>query len=90
MHEMMFLEMCELRETLGADVTLEGPLAGMCSEVHLEVRQLTEGLAADVAFVVHLAILLLERVRQRSVSPRTLRIRAERAALGTTVIVRRQ
>jgi len=63
MYEMMFLKMCELRETLGTDIALEGSFAGMCSEVHLEIRQLTEGFAADVAFIMHLAILLLERVR---------------------------
>lgn len=86
----MLLEMRELREALGADVALEGPLAGVRPEMHLEVRQLPEGFTADVALVVHLAVLLLERVRQRPVTPGALRVRAEGAALRTTVVVRRQ
>lgn len=39
---------------------------------------------------MHLAVLLFERVRQRSVAPRALGVGAEGAALGTTVIVWRQ
>ena len=39
-------------------------------EAHLEVRQLSEGLTADVALVLDLAVLLLQRVRQRLVAGR--------------------
>lgn len=38
MHEMMFLKVCELCEAFGANVALEGPLAGVCPQVHLEIR----------------------------------------------------
>lgn len=38
MHEMMLLEVCELREAFGANVALEGPLAGVRPQVHLEIR----------------------------------------------------
>lgn len=89
-YEMMLLKVRELREALSADITLEGPLARVCPEVHLEVRQLTEGLAAHIALVVHFTVLLLERIRQRPVAPRALRIWAERAALRTAMVVWRQ
>lgn len=90
MYEMMLLKMRELRETLGADIALEGSLAGVRPEMHLKIRQLTKGLAAYIALVMHLAVLLLERIRQRPVAPRALRIRAERAALRTAMVIRRQ
>lgn len=51
--------MSQLSETLGANVTLEWSLAGMSPQVHLEIRQLAERLAADVALVVHFSVLLL-------------------------------
>lgn len=86
----MLLKMRELREALGADIALKRPLAGMCSEMHFEIRQLTESLAADVTLVVHLAVFLFERVRQRSIAPRALGIGTERTTLGAAVIVRRQ
>jgi len=38
MYEMMFLKVCELCETFGANVALEGPLAGMRPQVYLEIR----------------------------------------------------
>lgn len=38
MYEMMLLEVCELREAFGANVALEGPLAGVRPQVHLEIR----------------------------------------------------
>lgn len=38
MHEMMLLEVCELCEAFGANVALEGPLAGVRPQVHLEIR----------------------------------------------------
>lgn len=87
---MMLLEVRELCEAFGANVALEGPLAGMRPQVYFEIRQLTEGFAADVALIMHFAVLLFERIRQRSIAPRALGVGAEGAALGTTVIVRRQ
>ena len=42
----------------------------MRPQVHLQVRQLAEGLEADVALVVHLPVLLLQRIRQRPVAAR--------------------
>lgn len=88
--EMMLLQVGQLRETLGANVTLERPLAGMSPQMYLEIRQLAERLATHVALVMHLAVLLLQRVRQRPVTPRPLRVRAERAALRAAVVVRGQ
>lgn len=88
--EMMLLQMGQLRETLGANVTLERPLAGMGPQMYLEIRQLAERLATHVALVMHLAVLLLQRVRQRPVTPRPLRVRTQRAALRAAVIVRGQ
>lgn len=38
MHEMMLLKVCELCEAFGANVALEGPLAGVRPQVHLEIR----------------------------------------------------
>lgn len=80
--------MRQLREAFGADVALERSLTGVRSEMNLKIRQLTEGLTADVALVVHLPVLLLKWIRQRPVTPRSLRVRAERATLRATVIVR--
>lgn len=37
-------------------------------ECHLEVGELSEGFGADVAFILDLSVLLLQRVRQRFVS----------------------
>lgn len=68
MHQMVFLQVRQLGEALGADVALERPLARVGAQVHLEVGQLAERLVAHVALVVHLAVLLLQRVRQRSVT----------------------
>lgn len=90
MDEVMLLQVGKLRETLGANVTLERPLAGMSPQMYLEIRQLAERLAAHVALVMHLAVLLLQRVRQRPVTPRPLRVGAERAALRAGVVVRGQ
>jgi hypothetical protein len=71
-HQMMFLEMGELREAFGTDVALKGPFARVCPQVDLQVGQLSESLVANVALVVHLAVLLLEWIRKRSV-PATAR-----------------
>lgn len=86
----MLLQMRQLSEALGADVALERSFPGVRPQVHLEVRQLPERLAAYVALVVHLPVLFLERIRQRSVASGPLRVGTERAALRTAVIVRRQ
>lgn len=40
----------------------------MRSQVHLEVRELPEGLEANIALVMHLAVLLLQRVGERAVA----------------------
>lgn len=66
--EVVLLEVGQLGEALGAHVALEGPLPRVGPQVHLQVRELAECLIADVAFVVHLAILLLQWVGQRSVT----------------------
>lgn len=63
MYKVMLLKMCKLRETLGADGAFEGSLAGVRPEVYFKIRQLAESLAAHVALVMHLAVLLLERIR---------------------------
>lgn len=86
----MLLQVGQLRETLGANVTLERPLPGMGPQMHLEIRQLAERFATHVALVMHLAVLLLQRVRQRPVTPRPLRVGAEGAALRASVVVRGQ
>lgn len=86
----MLLQMCKLRETLSAYGAFERSLAGMRPEMHFKVRQLAESLATHIALVVHLAVLLLERIRQRPIAPRALGIGTEGTALGTAVIVRRQ
>lgn len=71
MNQVVFLEVGELSETLGADVTLERPFSRMRSEVDLEIAELTECLVADVTFVVHLAILLFQRIGKAPVASRT-------------------
>jgi len=38
MYEMMFLKVRELCEAFGANVALEGPLAGVRPQVYLEIR----------------------------------------------------
>lgn len=48
--------MGKLGEGFGTDVALERPFAGMGSQVNLEVGELPEGLAANVALVVHFAV----------------------------------
>jgi len=62
--KMMLLQMRELRKALGADGAFEGPFARVRPKVHFKVRQLAKSLAAHVALVMHLAVLLLERIRQ--------------------------
>ena len=66
---MMSLEMCELCEALSAHIALEGTLARVGAQMHLQIRELPESLAANIALIMHLAIFLLERIRQRSVAP---------------------
>lgn len=79
-HQVVLLQVGELREGLGADVALERTLARVCAQVHLQVGQLAKGLAADVALVVHLPIALLQRVRQTAVAPATHRPGTHRTA----------
>lgn len=68
MYKVMFLQVRKLSEALGAHVALEWPLPRVCPQVHLQVRELAECLEAHIAFVVHFTVLLLQRVRQRSVT----------------------
>lgn len=70
MHVVVFLQVCQLRETLAARLAFERSFAGMRPKVHLQVGQLTESLATHVALVVHLAVLLADRIRQRPVAAR--------------------
>lgn len=67
-HEMMFLQVGQLCEALRADVTMERPLARVRPQVHLEIRQLTKGFETNIALVMHLPVLLLQRIRQRSIA----------------------
>lgn len=64
--------MSQLSEALGADVTVEWALACMRPQVHLQVGELTKGLEASIALVVHLSVLFTQRVRQRPVTARIL------------------
>lgn len=66
-NQVVLLQVSQLREGLGTDVARERPLSRMRPQVHLQVRQLAKGLVADVALVVHLSVLLLERVGQGAV-----------------------
>jgi hypothetical protein len=85
--KMMLLQVRELCKTLGANGAFERPLARVRPKMHFKVRQLAKSLAAHIALVMHLAILLLERIRQRPIASRALRVGTEGAALGTTVII---
>ena len=67
-HQVVLLQVGQLRETLGANVAFERPFARVRPQVDLEVGQLAERLVANVALVVHLSVLLLQRVRQRPVA----------------------
>lgn len=69
MNKVMFLKVGKLRETLCTDVALEGPLSIVCPQVNFQIGQLTKRLVTHIAFVVHLAVFLLEWIRQRSVTP---------------------
>jgi hypothetical protein len=73
-------------ETLGADVALEGALAGMRPQVSFQVAQLTERLLANVALVVQFVVLLLQRVRQRSASGRGVAVQGL-AVVGTELLL---
>lgn len=72
MNEVMLLQMRQLGEGFRADVTLERSFPGVRPQVHLEVGELAEGLVADIALIVDLAILLLERIGQRLIASRTV------------------
>lgn len=63
-YKVVLLKVCQLREALDAHIALEGSLSRMRPEVYLEVGQLTKGLVADITFVVHLAIFLLQWIWQ--------------------------
>jgi len=88
--KVVLLEVGQLREALGADVALEGPLARVRPQVHLEVGELAKSLVADVALVVHLSVLFLQRVGQRPVSPGGGRVGTHGAAAGRQRRVRRR
>jgi hypothetical protein len=80
------LEVGQLGEPLGADVALEGALAGMRPQVSFQVAQLTERLLANVALVVQFAVLLVQRVRQRSASGRGVAVQGL-AVVGTELLL---
>lgn len=95
-HQMMLLQVRQLGEALRADVALERTLTRMRAQMHLKVAQLSEGFAAYIALVVHLAVLLLERIRQRAIATRCQRVGTEwtatawtRIAIGTEAARRR-
>jgi hypothetical protein len=86
---MMFLKVSQLSETLCAHIALEWAFTRMCTQMHLEVGELTKCLAANVAFIMHLAIFLLEWVWERLVSSRApiaavWAVRTTAAATATT------
>lgn len=86
----MLLQVGQLGEALGADVAMEGPLARVGPKVHLQIGQLAKGLETDIALVMHFAILLLQRVRQRSVAaraPMLLALLGRQAALVVVMVV---
>jgi hypothetical protein len=80
------LEVAQLGEPLLADVALEGALAGMRPQVSFQVAQLTERLLANVALVVQFAVLLVQRVRQRSASGRGVAVQGL-AVVGTELLL---
>ena len=59
-HQVVLLEVDQLSETFSAD--------GMRPQMDFQVRQLSECLVTNVAFVVHFTVLLLQRIRQRTVT----------------------
>ena len=64
MDEVVLLQVSQLGEGLAAGVALEGSLSAVRPQVNLQVGELAKDLAAMLAFVLDLAILLLERVGQ--------------------------
>jgi len=78
-HQVVLLQVGQLGETLGADIAFEGALAGMRPQVNFQVRQLAECLVANVALVVHFSVLLLQRVRQRTVTAALASVRRRTA-----------
>lgn len=71
-HQMVLLEVRQLGKTFGANVTMEGPLAGVRPQVDLQIGQLAKGFEAPVALVMHFAVLLAQGIGQRLVAPRAL------------------
>lgn len=70
-HQVVLLKMGKLGEAFRADVTLKGSLSRMRTQVHLEIAQLSKCLVTNVTLVVHLAIFLLKRIRQASITTGT-------------------
>jgi hypothetical protein len=62
-HQVVLLEVGHLSETFSADVAFERTFAGMRPQMDFQVRQLSECLVTNVAFVVHFTVLLLQRIR---------------------------
>lgn len=62
-HEVVLLQVGQLRETLGTHVTLKGTLSRVSAQVNLEVAQLSKRFIADVALIMHFSIFLLEGIR---------------------------
>lgn len=58
-YQVVFLQVGQLRETFITGLTLKWSFATMDTQVHLQIRQLTKSLAADIALIFDLPILLL-------------------------------
>jgi hypothetical protein len=62
-HQVMLLEVGQWSETFSTEVALfEWTFAGMRPQMDFQVRQLSECLVTNVAFVVHFTV-LLQRIR---------------------------
>ena len=64
MDEVVFLQVSQLGEGLAAGVALEGPLSAVRPQVNLQVGELAKDLATMLAFVLDLAVFLLQGIGQ--------------------------
>lgn len=67
-YQVVFLQVGELSKTLVAGLALERPFSTVHSQVDLQVGELTERLGTDIALILDLAILFLQRVRKSLVT----------------------
>lgn len=61
-YQVVFLQVGELSKAFVASLTFERPFSTVHSEVDLQVGELAKSLGADIAFILNLAILLLQGV----------------------------